>query len=676
MPKSSVFLKKITALKKKINAHNYYYYILDDPQISDANFDKLFRELQSLEEQYPEFITQDSPTQRIGSTPLTSFNRVEHSVAMLSLDNAFSEEEVFAFNKRIQDRLGSNKEIEYACEPKLDGIAVSLTYQQGKLIRAATRGDGNIGEDITLNSRTILSIPLQLYGSNYPDTLEVRGEIYMPKKAFQLLNQRLQQAGEKTFVNPRNAAAGSLRQLDPKITAQRALAFFTHSVGAFQKGQLADTHTAILQKFEQWGLPRCPQTACVQGIKACLNYYHKMGKQRAHLPYEIDGVVYKVNILKLQLRLGFISRAPRWALAHKFPAQEELSRVLDIEFQVGRTGALTPVARLEPVFVGGATVSNATLHNMDEVHRKDVRIGDSVTVRRAGDVIPEVVCVIKEKRPANTQPLQLPKNCPVCGSEVTKLASESVARCNGGLYCLAQLKQAIKHFASRKAMNIEGLGDRIIDQLVEKALIKNVADLYTLTTTQLANLERLGEKSARKLYNAIEASKKTHFSRFLYALGIRDVGISTALNLAQHFQQLQPLMQADAAYLQSLSDIGPVVAMHIKKFFEQPHNKKIIKRLLADGIQWPTSTPSNKLTPLTGKTFVLTGKLHNLSREEVTHQLQALGAKVSNSVSKKTDYLVVGIDPGSKLIQAKKFGVNCLTLEELQTLLKDPLEKI
>lgn len=671
MPKpSSALIKKITALKKKINEHNYRYHILDDPQISDADFDKLFRELQTLEKQHPELITPDSPTQRIGATPLTSFNQVEHAMPMLSLDNAFSDQEVLAFNKRIQDRLGSDKTIEYACEPKLDGIAVSLTYQHGKLIRAATRGDGNIGEDITLNSRTILSIPLQLRGSDYPDTLEVRGEVYMPKKAFQQLNQKLQQAGEKTFVNPRNAAAGSLRQLDPKITAQRALAFFTHSVGAVKKGQLADKHTAILKQFEQWGLPHCPQTQRVQGIEACLNYYHKIGEQRSQLSYEIDGVVYKVNALALQQRLGFISRAPRWALAHKFPAQEELSRVLAIEFQVGRTGALTPVARLEPVFVGGATVSNATLHNIDEVNRKDIRVGDTVVVRRAGDVIPEVVRVIKEKRPQHTQPIQLPQNCPVCGSEVTKLASESVARCNGGLYCPAQLKEAIKHFASRKAMNIEGLGDKIVDQLVEKALINDVADVYTLTPTQLADLERLGEKSAAKLCRAIAASKNTQFSRFLYALGIRDVGISTALNLAQHFQQLQTLMQADEAHLQSISDIGPIVAMHIKKFFTQIHNKEIIQRLLAAGIHWPKPTFSKKQTPLAGKIFVLTGSLNDLSREEATQQLQEQGAKVSSSVSKKTDYVVVGTDPGSKLSQAKKLGVTCLTEKEFKTLLK------
>lgn len=671
MPKSSsALIKKIAELKKKINEHNYRYYILDNPQLSDSAFDQMFRKLQTLETQHPELITQDSPTQRVGATPLTSFNQVEHETPMLSLDNAFSDKEVLAFNKRIQDRLGSNKEIEYACEPKLDGIAVSLNYQHGKLIRAATRGDGNMGEDITLNSRTILSIPLQLRGSDYPDSLEVRGEVYMPKKAFQQLNQKLQQANEKTFVNPRNAAAGSLRQLDPKITAQRGLAFFTHSAGQIKKAMLANKHTAILQQFERWGLPRCPETQCVQGIEACLAYFHKIAEQRSRLPYEIDGVVYKVNLLALQQRLGFISRAPRWALAHKFPAQEELSRVLAVEFQVGRTGALTPVARLKPVFVGGATISNATLHNMDEINRKDIRVGDTVVVRRAGDVIPEIVRVIKEKRPSQTQPIRLPTHCPVCGAEVTKLATESVARCDGGLYCPAQLKEAIKHFTSRKAMNIEGLGDKIIDQLVAKALISDIADLYSLTISQLAGLERLGEKSAIKLCRAITASKNTQLSRFLYALGIRDVGVSTALNLAKHFQQLQPLMQADEENLQSIADIGPIVARHIKKFFTQTHNQEIIQRLLTAGIHWPKPTLSKKQSTLTGKNFVLTGSLNDLSREEATHQLQAQGAKVSSSISKKTDYVVVGKDPGSKFTQAKKLGLTCLTEKEFKALLR------
>ncbi|MDQ8038950.1 MAG: NAD-dependent DNA ligase LigA [Rickettsiella sp.] len=671
MPKPSVaIIKKVEQLKKNINEHNYRYYVLDDPSISDANFDVLFRDLQALEKQFPELITNDSPTQRVGITPLRSFRQVEHAIPMLSLENAFSEKEVLAFNKRIQDRLASDKTIEYACEPKLDGIAVSLKYEQGKLIRAATRGDGNIGEDITLNIRTISTIPLQLRGSDYPEILEVRGEVYIPKKAFQQLNNRLQQSGEKTFVNPRNAAAGSLRQLDPKITAKRSLAFFTHSVGEFKKGKLAESHIEILQQFKNWGLPRCPQTESAKGIAACLAYYYKIAELRTNLPYEIDGVVYKVNSIALQKQLGFKSRDPRWALAHKFPAQEAISHVLAIEFQVGRTGALTPVARLEPVFVGGATVSNATLHNIDEIKRKDIRVGDTVKVRRAGDVIPEVVHVIKEKRPKHALTVKLPKHCPICGSEVTKSATESVARCNGALYCPAQLKEAIKHFASRKAMNIEGLGDKIVDQFVEKALIKDVADLYTLIPSQLADLERLGEKSAAKLCNAIANSKKTTFTRFLYALGIRDVGISTALSLANHFQALKPLMQANEELLQTIPDIGPIVAMHIKKFFKQIHNTEIIQRLLAAGIHWPKSTPVKKKSAINGKIFVLTGSLEGLTREEATNLLQTQGAKVSNSVSKKTDYILLGKNPGSKFSQAKKLGITCLTTSAFLSLLK------
>lgn len=673
MPKpSNVILKKIDQLKKKINEHNYRYHILDEPSISDANYDKLFRELEELEKQYPELISHDSPTQRVGSTPLTSFKQFQHAVPMLSLENAFSEKEVLAFDKRIQERLHTEKEIEYACEPKLDGVAVSLIYHKGQLTRAATRGDGTTGEDITLNVRTILSIPLQLRGSDYPTDLEVRGEVYIPKKAFQQLNDRLKEAGEKTFVNPRNAAAGSLRQLNPKITAQRSLAFFTHSVGQIKDGKLAPTHTAILNQFKQWGLPRCPQTQTAKNILACITYYHKIEQQRATLPYDIDGVVYKVNSIALQQRLGFVSRAPRWALAHKFPAQEEFTQVLAIEFQVGRTGVLTPVARLQPVFVGGATISNATLHNMDEVKRKDIRVGDTVIIRRAGDVIPEVVNVIKEKRPANTHPIKLPKHCPICGSNIIKIETESAARCSGALFCPAQRKEAIKHFASRKAMNIEGLGNKLVEQLVDNGLIKDVSGLYHLKPEQLANLEHLGDKSARKLCDAIQTSKKTSLSRFLYGLGIRDVGITTALNLTQHLHDLKAIMQADEESLQSIPDIGPIVAAHIKKFFNEPHNLKIIQNLLDAGINWPPPPAIQPKHPslLAGKSFVLTGSLTELSREQATHVLQELGAKVSSSVSKKTDYLIMGKDPGSKLARAQELGLTILTENKFLELLK------
>ncbi len=672
MPKPSANIKKIAELKKKINEHNYRYHILDEPLISDAAYDKLFRELEDLEKQHPELISNDSPTQRVGSAPLTSFQQVQHAIPMLSLENAFSEKEVLAFNKRIQERLHTEKDIEYSCEPKLDGIAVSLIYHKGQLIRAATRGDGNTGEDITLNIRTILSIPLQLRASNYPTRLEVRGEVYIPKKAFQQLNDRLKEAGEKTFVNPRNAAAGSLRQLNPKITAQRSLAFFTHSVGQIEDGKLAPTHTAILDQFKRWGLPRCPQTQTAKNISACLAYYHKIEKQRPTLPYEIDGVVYKVNAIALQQQLGFVSRAPRWALAHKFPAEEELTQVLAIEFQVGRTGALTPVARLQPVFVGGATISNATLHNMDEVKRKDIRVGDTVIIRRAGDVIPEIVSVVKEKRPVHTLALKLPKHCPICGSDIVKIATESAARCSGALYCPAQRKEAIKHFASRKAMNIEGLGNKLVDQLVDTGLIKDVSDLYHLMPEQLADLEHLGEKSALKLCEAISASKKTSLTRFLYGLGIRDVGITTAQNLAQHFQDLKSIMHAGEASLQAITDIGPVVAAHVKKFFNESHNLEVIKNLLATGITWPKPTVINAqhTSLLTGKSFVLTGSLSELSREQTVALLQELGAKVSSSVSKKTDYVIVGKDPGSKLTRAQELGLSILSEKKFLELLK------
>ncbi|WP_342146893.1 NAD-dependent DNA ligase LigA [Rickettsiella endosymbiont of Aleochara curtula] len=672
MPKPSANIKKIAELKKKINEHNYRYHILDEPLISDAAYDKLFRELEDLEKQHPELISNDSPTQRVGSAPLTSFQQVQHAIPMLSLENAFSEKEVLAFNKRIQERLHTEKDIEYSCEPKLDGIAVSLIYHKGQLIRAATRGDGNTGEDITLNIRTILSIPLQLRASNYPTRLEVRGEVYIPKKAFQQLNDRLKEAGEKTFVNPRNAAAGSLRQLNPKITAQRSLAFFTHSVGQIEDGKLAPTHTLILDQFKHWGLPRCPQTQTAKNISACLAYYHKIEKQRPTLPYEIDGVVYKVNAIALQQQLGFVSRAPRWALAHKFPAEEELTQVLAIEFQVGRTGALTPVARLQPVFVGGATISNATLHNMDEVKRKDIRVGDTVIIRRAGDVIPEIVSVVKEKRPVHTLALKLPKHCPICGSDIVKIATESAARCSGALYCPAQRKEAIKHFASRKAMNIEGLGNKLVDQLVDTGLIKDVSDLYHLMPEQLADLEHLGEKSALKLCEAISASKKTSLTRFLYGLGIRDVGITTAQNLAQHFQDLKSIMHAGEASLQAITDIGPVVAAHVKKFFNESHNLEVIKNLLATGITWPKPTVINAqhTSLLTGKSFVLTGSLSELSREQTVALLQELGAKVSSSVSKKTDYVIVGKDPGSKLTRAQELGLSILSEKKFLELLK------
>lgn len=670
MTKSAV-IEKIKKLRATLDEHNYRYYVLDAPSIPDAEYDRLLRELQTLEASHPELITPDSPTQRVGAAPLKSFQEVQHEVPMLSLDNAFNDEEVVAFDKRIKERLEATHEIEYCCEPKLDGVAVSILYTDGKLTRAATRGDGYTGEDITANIRTIPTVPLHLQGKNYPDILEVRGEVYMPKAGFQALNKQAQERGDKLFANPRNAAAGSLRQLDSSITAQRQLALYCYGVGKISGALHAKRHSDILQQLSEWGLRINPEVKAVASIEACLQYYQQIGKKRERLTYEIDGVVYKVNQLSLQRQLGFVSRAPRWALAHKFPAQEELTLVEAVEFQVGRTGVLTPVARLTPVFVGGVTVSNATLHNMDEVQRKDVRIGDTVIVRRAGDVIPEVVSVVLEKRPSDTRRVKLPAHCPVCGSDVIKPEGEAAARCIGELYCPAQVKENIKHFASRKAMDINGLGDKVVEQLVDVKLIANVADLYQLNTAQLENLERMGTKSADNLCAALEKSKSTTLPRFLYALGIREVGEATAQVLAQHFAELEKIIHATEEELQTVPDIGPVVAANIAAFFRQAHNIAIIKKLIVQGVHWPkivSTTPANQ--PLLGKTFVLTGSLASLSRDEASAQLQRLGAKVSGSVSKKTAYVVVGSEPGSKFTEAQKLGVPILNEEEFLRLLK------
>ena len=658
---SNAVAKKINQLRAELNEHNYRYYILDDPIVSDAEYDRLLRELQALEAEHPELITPDSPTQRVGALPLKSFAEVKHDVPMLSLDNAFNDEEVIAFEQRIKDRLHSEAIIEFACEPKLDGLAVSLLYENGVLVRAATRGDGFTGEDITSNIRTIPTVPLHLRGNKIPPRVEVRGEVYMPKEKFNKLNERLREKNEKVFVNPRNAAAGSLRQLDPRITATRPLEIFCYGVGAREGLNHLKTHSAVIEQLKTWGLRVCPDTRVVQGAEGCLEYYNYIMAKRNTLPYEIDGIVYKVNEIDLQERLGFVSRAPRWAIAHKFPAQEETTVVEAVEFQVGRTGALTPVARLKPVFVGGVTVSNATLHNMDEVERKDVRVGDTVVIRRAGDVIPEVVSVVLEKRPAHTKSIKLPKHCPVCGSEVIKPEEEAVARCEGGLICPAQRKEAIKHFASRKAMDINGLGDKIVEQFVDTGLIKDVADLYQLTVDQLVDLERMGEKSAENLINAIAKSKKTTLERFIYSLGIREVGEATALNLAQYFRKLDKLIEADEENLQSVPDIGPVVAAHIAAFFRQKRNLNIIEKLREHGVNWPAKqAASASQQKLAGQTFVLTGTLETMTRDEATAALQRLGAKVSGSVSKKTSYVVAGAEAGSKLTTAEKLGVTIL----------------
>ncbi len=664
-------IQQVKKLRVEINEYNYRYYILDDPSVTDAEYDRLLRTLQELETKYPDLITHDSPTQRVGAEPAKIFKEVSHEIPMLSLDNAFADEEILNFDRRVKERLETDVAIEYCCEPKLDGLAVSILYLDGLLTVGATRGDGYTGEDITTNLRTIRSIPLQLRGQNYPKVLEVRGEVYMPRAGFEALNKEAEKRGEKVFANPRNAAAGSLRQLDPNITAKRPLALFCYGVGKVSGGHLPDRQSKILQQLQQWGLRVNPEIKVVTGPENCLQFYKNIAVKRANLPYEIDGVVYKVDRLELQQRLGFVSRAPRWAIAHKFPAQEEMTQVLAVEFQVGRTGTLTPVARLKPVLVGGVTVSNATLHNMDEIERKDVRVGDTVIIRRAGDVIPEIVAVVKERRPARTKTITLPQHCPVCHSDVIKPEGEAAARCIAGLYCPAQRKEAIKHFASRRAMDINGLGDKLVDQLVEEKLIDSVADLYTLQESELATLERFGEKSAANLCAAIEKSKNTTLSRFLYALGIREVGEATALSLATHFHSLQNVMAADEELLQTVPDIGPVVAANVAAFFRQSHNLEVIKKLQQAGVHWPEIVASPKTSQaLAGQTFVLTGSLTTMTRDEAKQRLQELGAKISGSVSRKTSYVIVGAEPGSKLDEAQRLGVEVLDEKQFLTFLE------
>ncbi|HHH35732.1 MAG TPA: NAD-dependent DNA ligase LigA [Gammaproteobacteria bacterium] len=666
----SQVIRRVEELRREIETHNYYYYVLDAPVIPDAEYDRLLRELQELERRYPQLVTPDSPTQRVGAAPVEAFGTVRHEIPMLSLDNAFSDDEVRDFHRRVTERLGV-AHVDYAAEPKLDGLAVSLRYEEGRLVRGSTRGDGYTGEDITQNVRTIHAIPLRLRGKAHPRVLEVRGEVYMPLSGFHELNRRQERAGEKPFANPRNAAAGSLRQLDPRITAGRPLSIYCYGVGVVEGARLPGRHSEVLNRLREWGLRVPEHLEVVRDAEGCLDYYRRMAERRPDLDYEIDGVVYKVDRLDLQERLGFVSRAPRWAIAHKFPAQEELTRVLAIDVQVGRTGALTPVARLEPVFVGGVTVTSATLHNEDEVRRKDVRVGDTVIVRRAGDVIPEVVAVVKERRPRGARPFRMPKKCPVCGSEVVRAEGEAIARCSGGLFCPAQRKEAIRHFASRRAMDIEGLGDKLVDQLVERGLVKDVADLYTLSEDQLAGLERMGRKSAANLVAALERSKTTSLARFLYALGIREVGEATAQTLAAHFGSLEALMDADEEALQAVPDVGPVVAAHIRAFFRQKHNREVIRRLRDLGVRWPEQPPRKaEALPLAGKTFVLTGALESMTRDEAKARLQALGARVSGSVSRRTDCVVAGADPGSKYRKARELGVSIIDEAAFLALLK------
>jgi DNA ligase (NAD+) len=652
--------KRIEALREQINYHNYRYYVLDDPEIPDAEFDRIMRELQDLEQDYPDLITTDSPTQRIGAVPLKKFSEVKHEIPMLSLANAFSDSEVEDFDRRARERLDV-KSIEYAAEPKLDGLAISLMYEDGILVRGATRGDGWTGEDVTQNVRTIDAIPLRLRGKGYPKILEVRGEVIITKAGFEQLNDMQRERNAKLFANPRNAAAGSLRQLDPRVTASRPLSFFGYGLGKVTNVKLPGRHSKIMALLQEWGIPVNTEAHVVKGAEGCLDYYHQMQAKRNSLAYDIDGIVYKVDRFDWQEQLGFVARAPRWALAHKFPAQEEMTLLQAIDVQVGRTGALTPVARLEPVHVGGVTVSNATLHNQDEIDRLDARVGDTVIVRRAGDVIPQVVGVVMSRRKGRPRRYRLPDTCPVCGTHTVRLPGEAVTYCAGGLYCPAQRKQAIKHFASRRAMDIEGLGDKLVDQLVDAGLIETVADVYALEAKQLAGLERMGEKSATKLIRAIEKSKHTALARFLYALGIHNVGETTAQSLANYFGTLENIMKADEDDLMTVPDIGPVVAKSITSFFSQKHNREVVSKLLQAGIAWPKiKVKADAELPLKGRTIVVTGTLASMTRDEAKAAVQMLGGKASGSVSSKTDYVVVGENPGSKADKAESLGVEIL----------------
>jgi len=650
-------------LKDELNQHNHSYYVLDDPSVPDSEYDRQMRQLQDIESQYPSLRTSDSPSQRVGGEALSAFTQVHHDVAMLSLDNAFSQAELEDFDRRVKDRLNyaaltQPPEIDYACEPKLDGVAVSLLYRDGLLERGATRGDGTVGEDITANVRTINSIPLKLVGDHIPSLLEVRGEIYLPRAGFESLNAKAIAAGEKAFVNPRNAAAGSLRQLDSKITASRPLEMCAYSVGQFVAETRPDSHLSMLQTLASWGFKINEHMQVVSGIAACEDYYQILAERRDGLAYDIDGIVYKVNDLRLQERLGFVAKAPRWAIARKFPAQEEMTQLLDVEFQVGRTGAVTPVARLEPVFVGGVTVSNATLHNGDEIQRLGICIGDTVIIRRAGDVIPQVAKVVLDRRPANAWPIVFPERCPVCDSAVVRAEGEAVARCSGGLFCGAQIKQAIKHFASRKAMDIDGLGDKLVDLLVDREVIFSVADLYDLKTEQLQGLERLAEKSAANLVAAIEASKATSLAKFFYSLGIREVGETTGQTLANNFGSLEAVIAADTEALLEVDDIGPIVAGHIVDFFRNPDNLSIIQALRDAGVSWPDIDQNAQASqPLKGQTWVLTGGMDIMSRAEAKDRLQELGAKVAGSVSAKTAQVVAGPGAGSKLTKAQSLDI-------------------
>ena len=660
--------RRAEALRREIEEHNRRYYELDAPTISDAEYDKLFKELEELEGEHPELRSADSPTQRIGGTPQTKVPKVVHRIPMLSIRNESAQK----FDERCRKALGED-EIEYAAEPKLDGLAVSLVYESGKLTVGATRGDGSTGENYTANLRTVKNIPSRLRGTGSPKMVEVRGEVLFPLAEFAHLNEQQRLRGEREFVNPRNSAAGSVRQLDPGVTAQRPLSFFAYGVAEGVKG--VARHSELLDMLEKWGVPVVPERQVVRGLAGLLEYYEYLGTRRDHLPYEIDGVVYKVNSLADQARLGSAHREPNFAAAHKYPPREETTQIVDIIVQVGRTGTLTPVAKLAPVFVGGVTVTNATLHNEDEIRRKDIRIGDFVIVRRAGDVIPEVVRVATERRPADAREFLMPTSCPECGSSVVKLPGEAAARCSGGLFCPAQRKQAILHFASRRAMDIEGLGDKLVDQLVDRGVVKTSADLYqdSLSASALAKLERMAEKSAENVMRAIDRSRATTLARFIYALGIRNVGEATAADLARHFGSLDRLAAAAEEELEQVQDVGPVVAISIRRFFAEPHNLEVIRQLRAGGVRWEESAPAQgrKGGALAGKTFVLTGTLPSMTREEAKARIEALDGKVASSVSKKTDYVVAGAEAGSKLDKARELGIAVVDEEGLRKILRE-----
>ena len=658
--------QQIDTLRQDLRRYEYEYHVLDNPTIPDAEYDRLFHQLKALEAAHPELITADSPTQRVGAKPLSGFAQIRHEIPMLSLDNAFSDEEFYVFVKRIEDRLIRLPEpLTFCCEPKLDGLAVSILYVNGVLTQAATRGDGTTGEDITANIRTIRNIPLQLLMDNPPARLEVRGEVFMPHAGFERLNQQALEKGEKTFANPRNAAAGSLRQLDPKITSKRPLVLNAYGIGIAEGVDLPNTHYDRLQWLKSIGIPVNPEIRLCNGTDEVLDFYRDIQNKRSSLGYDIDGTVLKINDIALQEKLGFISKAPRWAIAYKFPAQEELTRLNDVEFQVGRTGAITPVAKLEPVFVAGVTVSNATLHNGDEIERLDIAIGDTVVIRRAGDVIPQIIGVLHDRRPADARPIVFPETCPVCDSAIVRIEGEAVARCTGGLFCTAQRKEALKHFVSRKAMDIDGVGGKLIEQLVDRELVHTPADLFKLDLTTLTRLERMGTKSAENALASLEKAKNTTLARFIFALGIREVGEATALNLANHFKTLEALQNADLEALQQVPDVGEVVANRILAFWHEPHNVAVVNDLIAQGVHWETvETKEITENRFKGKTVVLTGTLTQMGRNEAKALLQDMGAKVSGSVSAKTDFVIAGDAAGSKLTKAQELGVTVLTEEE------------